>query len=122
MPPIELQYYMESDGSVPLLEWLDKQPKKVIDKCRAYMELLEEKGHELRRPHCDYLTEGIYELRIRHLNRHYRILYFFHGQSVVVAAHGLIKEKDVPKTEIKKAIERRNKFLQSPDEHSYQAE
>ena len=76
MQPIELTYYMESDGSVPLLEWLDKQPKKVIDKCIAYMELLEEKGHELRRPHCDYLTEGIYELRIRHLNRHYDIVFF----------------------------------------------
>jgi hypothetical protein len=34
----------------------------------------------LRRPHADYLEDGIYELRWRNGTVQYRILYFFHGR------------------------------------------
>jgi len=35
------------------------------------------------------------------------MLYFFSGKAIVVLSHGLTKERDVPKGEIDKAVERK---------------
>ena len=56
--------------------------------------LLAESGYELRRPAADYLQDGIYELRAKHRNRQYRILYFFHGQNLAILAHAITKEQN----------------------------
>jgi len=42
---------------------LRMQPPRVQHKCTALIELLAARGNELRRPHADYLREGLYELR-----------------------------------------------------------
>jgi len=73
----QIAIFKDDDGSVPLLKWLDKQPKQAKAKCIEKIELLETFGHRLRRPDCDYLTEGIYELRARCNHVNYRILYDF---------------------------------------------
>ena len=53
MPPIPVVFYRESDGTAPVLEWLEALPAKVQDKCRIKIERLYELGHELRRPEAD---------------------------------------------------------------------
>lgn len=63
MATTELVFYQEEDGIVPLTEWFNDLPPKVIQKCQAKLERLEELGHELRRPEADYLRDEIYELR-----------------------------------------------------------
>ncbi|HUW19883.1 MAG TPA: type II toxin-antitoxin system RelE/ParE family toxin [Sedimentisphaerales bacterium] len=73
MPRTRIVIYEEDDGQVPLLDWLDGLPPKIQDKCTAIVELLEERGYELRRPHCDSLKHGIRELRVRHGSVHYRV-------------------------------------------------
>ena len=45
----------------------------------------------LRKSEADTLRDGIYELRIRHLNINYRILYFF-NERVAVLFDGLKKK------------------------------
>jgi phage-related protein len=106
----EVFFFREpGDGSIPLLKWLDAQPAKVQAKCIERIDRLGELGHELRRPEADYLKAGIYELRASYQGVHYRVLYFFVGQSVVVLSHGLTKERAVPPREIDKAIERKRK-------------
>jgi putative component of toxin-antitoxin plasmid stabilization module len=77
-------------------------------------------GHELRRPEADYLRDGIYELRIKRGHVNYRILYFFHGNVAAVLSHGLVKERTVPSKEINKAIQRKQKFEQNPERHSWE--
>lgn len=119
MPKTTIRIYQESDGSVPLLEWLDEQPEKVQDKFTALIELLGEKGYDLRRPSCDFLESGIYELRARYLNVQYRILYGFVGRNVVLLSHGCTKESQVPKKDIKQAIENLQKYRSHPDVHTY---
>jgi hypothetical protein len=47
--------YREEDGSCPFIEWFDKLPAKVQDKCYLRLERLREMGHELRRPEADIL-------------------------------------------------------------------
>ena len=46
MPRIEIVYYREDDGSIPLVDWLER---------------LEELGHDLRRPEADYLGNDLFE-------------------------------------------------------------
>jgi phage-related protein len=122
MPKTTIRIYRESNGSVPLLEWLDEQPEKVQDKFTVLIELLGEKGYDLRRPSCDFLESGIYELRARYLNVQYRILYGFVGKNMVLLSHGCTKESEVPKKDIKRAIENRKKYMSHPDVHTYEAQ
>jgi phage-related protein len=79
---------------------------------------LAEQGHALRRPAAEYLRDDIYELRIRYGSVNYRILYFFHGRTIAVLAHGLTKEKDVPDRDIDLAVARKDAFMKSPSLHT----
>ena len=79
-------------------------------------------GHELRRPEADYLRDDIYELRIRSGSVNYRLLYFFHGRTVSVVAHGLTKEAVVPAASINQAIARKAAFTANPSAHTFKGE
>jgi hypothetical protein len=122
MPKSDIKIYQEADGRVPLLNWLDNVPQKVQDKCIDKIELLEEFGYELRRPHCDILESGVYELRAKWQGVNYRILYGFVGESIVLVSHGCTKKKKVPKIEIKKAIINLKNYIQNPKAHTYAGE
>ncbi|MBN1506598.1 MAG: type II toxin-antitoxin system RelE/ParE family toxin [Sedimentisphaerales bacterium] len=111
--------YREAEGSAPLLEWLDGLPEKAQDKITARVELLAERGHELRRPHCDYLEHEIYELRVRLGHVQYRILYAFVGLNVVLLSHGCTKEDVVPKSEIARALRNLAAYKSAPAKHTY---
>lgn len=104
---------------MPLLDWLDGLRTKARQKCVVKIELLEAFGYDLRRPHCDLLEQGIYELRARLGHVNYRILYFFKGTNVVIVSHGCSKEQEVPRSEINRAIGHRDKYLSSPEAHTY---
>ena len=120
MPKTEVVFYIEDDGSVPILEWLDSLQPKALDKCTVRIERLKELGHELRRPEADSLRDGIHELRVGLQHVNYRMLYFFHGRTAAVVSHGLVKEAAVPPKEIEKAIERKRKFERDPKGHTYE--
>jgi len=122
MPKTDIRIYQELDGSAPLIKWLDDLPLKARDKCIVRIELLAELGHELRRPICGYLEQGIYELRARHRNVNYRILYAFEGKNVVLLSHGCTKERKVPKREIQKAAVNRRSYARNPKAHTYRGE
>lgn len=74
----------------------------------------------MRRPEADLLRDGIYELRVELQGINYRILYFFHGRTAAVLAHGLVKERAVPSREIDVALARKRLFEQDPERHTYQ--
>jgi len=120
VPKIPVVFYRDSDGTAPVLEWLDTLPAKAQDKCRIKIERLCEFGHELRRPEADLLRGGIHELRIGLQGMNYRILYFFHGRTAAVLAHGLVKERVVPSREIELALTRKRRFEQDPERHTYE--
>jgi hypothetical protein len=118
MPRTELIFYKEKDDSVPLLEWMSSLSRKVQNKWTARFELLKQFGFDLRRPHCDFLRDGIYELRLKMGTVNYRVLYTFVGQNMVLLSHGLTKEKEVPEPEIKRAIINRKNYLNNPPIHT----
>ena len=119
MPKTKVVFYKEGDASVPVLDWLAGLPTKALDKCRRKIERLAEMGHELRRPEADFLRDKIYELRVGLRGINYRMLYFFHGNTAAVLAHGIVKESAVPPKEIDLAIERKEKFESNPTKHTH---
>ncbi|HTP41504.1 MAG TPA: type II toxin-antitoxin system RelE/ParE family toxin [Nitrospiria bacterium] len=121
MPATRVVFYQEQ-RRCPVLEWLDDLPKKIQAKAQVRIERLAELGHELHRPDADYLRDGMYELRWRFQSVNYRILYFYHGTAVVVLAHGLTKEDQVPVRDIELARTRKVAFESDPDGHTYREE
>ena len=122
MPKTEVMIFAEADGSSPFLQWLDRQPPKVQEKCIVFVERLEEYGHELHRPQADYLKDGIYELRVIRQGINYRILYFFYKHQAIIS-HGFMKQTNkVPENEINTAIKNKTKFLANPEKHTYKEE
>lgn len=124
MPETRVVFYQDEKGDALVLEWLKtllKQDRKGYANCVARIQQLVSMGHELRRPAADYLRDGIYELRAKHIRVQYRILYFFHGQNVAILAHAIAKEGDqVPVTEIERAIRRKEQFEANPEVHTYE--
>jgi phage-related protein len=125
MPAINIVFYQAQPGDSPVLDWLKEinaSNPKAYDKCRAAIARLALLGHELRRPEADYLRDDIYELRIRSGSVNYRLLYFFHGRTVSVVAHGLTKEAAVPAASINQAIARKAAFTANPSAHTFKGE
>lgn len=123
MPQTQVVFYQETDGEVPVLEWLTrlvKQNRKGYANCVARIGQLAASGYDLRRPAADYLTDGIYELRAKHIRVQYRILYFFSGQNVAILAHAITKEEEaVPAIDIERALLRKRLFVENPAAHTY---
>jgi putative component of toxin-antitoxin plasmid stabilization module len=119
LPATTVLFFQEVPGKTPpLLDWLDRLPEKAQQKCLARLERLEDLGHE-RRPDADYLRDGIYELRASYQGVHYRMLYFFHGRIAVVISHGITKEREVPPTEIRRAVRAKEVFEANPAAHTF---
>lgn len=116
MAETEVLFFREKEGGIPLLEWLDALPFRVRAKCTERIDRLGELGHELRRPESDFLRDGIYELRASYQGVHYRMLYFFAGQAIVVLSHGLTKEREVPPRDIERAVQRKQ-LVEADFEH-----
>jgi phage-related protein len=115
----EVYLYRNEEGEIPLVRWLDALPAKVRIKCTERISRLAELGNELRRPEADFLREGVYELRASYQGVHYRILYFFSGKAVVVLSHGLTKEREIPKQEIQRAIERKRQVKENFNRYAF---
>lgn len=122
MPEIQVIFFQETDGAVPILEWLDSLVPKARAKCIVKVERLGALGHEFRRPEADYLRDDIYELRTGYQGINYRILYFFHERTAAIVSHGLVKEQQVPPHEIDLAIKRKQLFEQHPKQHTFTLE
>lgn len=121
MPRTDVVFYADTDGSSPPVQWIAELPEKVQDKLWVRIVRLEEMGHALRRPECDLLRDRIYELRVRHQQVNYRLLYFFFANVAAVIAHGCTKVADVPEIEIDRAVRRRQAFFSDPEGRTYGA-
>jgi phage-related protein len=122
MPQIEVVFFQDDDGRVPVLDWLDALGDRARAKCLVRIERLRKLGHELRRPEADYLCNGIYELRVGLRGINHRILYFFHGRTAAVLSHGLVKRRVIPPRQIDLAVHRKTEFERDRARHTYREE
>jgi len=113
LPYVEVRFFEDERGRALVLEWLldlRLHDPRAYAACRARLRLLKEFGHELRRPHCDDLRDGIYEPRIRIRRSQLRVLYFFHGRSAVVLTNAFSKEGRVAELDIARGLARKKIF------------
>jgi phage-related protein len=98
-------------------EFLDGlHPSQELPFVKYKIDLLEEHGYRLGRPHAAPLGQNIYELRTYANKRQIRCLYFFHARDRVVLSHGLVKKGNsrfgdkVDPKEINRAAENRSDY------------
>lgn len=57
------------------------------------IELLQEKGNQLREPYSKHLDDGIFELRCKVGSNITRVLYFFYYKGQIILTNGFVKKK-----------------------------
>ncbi len=110
----------EKSGRVPLLDWLDRLPRRARDKCIVRVERLAAQGTALTRPDSVSLGNDLRELRASHMGIRYRMVYF-PGQvgaaeepQGLVISHGAERLRDTTSAEIERALRSRSAYEQAP--------
>lgn len=108
-----LEFYSSNKGIEPGLDYIRSQVKTHRAKIGRALQYLEEMGHLARRPQVDYLGDQIYELRVAVDQHQHRLLYFFHGRSIIVVTSGILKNQGkAPQTEIDRARKYRADWIE----------
>ena len=103
-----LEFYKTEDGKEPVEDFLDSLDNKMAAKLISLMEILEEKGTELRMPYSEHLDDGIFELRCKLGSNITRTLYFFYAGKRIIVTNGFVKKtQKTPPGELKLAKQRR---------------
>ena len=118
----EIEFYSSEDGKEPVADFLDSLDDKMSAKLVGLMEILEEKGTELRMPYSEHLEDGIFELRCKQGSNITRVMYFFYVGKKIVATNGFVKKtKKTPVKELKLAKERRADWLNRYKEDKHES-
>ncbi len=108
-----VEFYTDDNGSEPVAEFLDSLDNKMAAKMIGLMEILAEKGSELREPYSSSLGNGIFELRCKQGNNISRALYFFYYGRRIIITNGFVKKtQKTPPEEIRLAKLRRKKWIE----------
>ena len=104
----EIDFYQDSQGNIPVQDFICQQPTKAEAKIYKYIDLLQDFGLFLGQPYVEKLKgSGVWELRMRHSLNYYRILYFASSRPRFILLHAFLKKTDrTPKSEIKIAQDR----------------
>lgn len=104
-------FYTKDNGKVPVAEFLDNLDKAIRAEITLEIKLLKEHGFNLREPHVKFIRDGLYELRIKVVRNHYRILYFFAKDKNIIMTNGFIKKDNkTPPKEIQTALDYKNNY------------
>ena len=99
----EAEYYQDSQGNIPVQDFIRWQSDKVKAKILKFIDLLEDLNLSLGQPYVEKLADSdVWELKIRHSSNYYRILYFATSGHRFILLHAFLKKTDItPKNEIK---------------------
>ena len=101
-------FYEKENGDCPVEEFITSLDAKMRAKMIGLLELLEERGNQLREPYSKPIDDGIFEIRCKVGNNITRVLYFFYFEGKIILTNGFVKKtQKTPPEEIKLAKERR---------------
>ena len=113
MKKFEVIFYEKKNGECPVEDFLSHLGLKMRAKYIGILEILEEKGHELREPYSKHLEDGIFEIRCKIGTNITRILYFFYYQKKIILTNGVVKKSQkTPQKEIELAKARRFDYIE----------
>ena len=104
----ETEFYQDSQGNIPVQDFVCQQSAKAEAKIYRYIDLLQDFGLSLGQPYVTKLKgSDLWELRIHYSSDYYRILYFASSGHRFVLLHAFLKKTArTPKNEIEIAIKR----------------
>ncbi len=76
MADFEVIFYEKENGDCPVEEFINSLDVKMRAKMVGLLELLEEKGNQLREPYSKLIDDGIFEVRCKVGNNITRVLFF----------------------------------------------
>ena len=99
----EIDFYQDSQGNIPVQDFICQQSAKVEAKIYRHIDLLQDFGLSLGQPYVEKLAgSDVWELKIRHSSNRYRILYFAFSGRRFILLHAFLKKTNItPKNEIK---------------------
>lgn len=108
-----VEFYEDEAGHCYVLDFIREiKDKKLQAKILSDIDILQEKGIELKEPYVKHLDGGIWELRTKQSSNISRILYFTFTGGKFVLLHGFIKKTmKTPPSEIEKARARRDDYI-----------
>jgi len=106
----EVLMYEKSDGSVPTQAFLESiQDFKLRAKLLREIDLLEEFGQELRKPHTEPISDprgAMFELRVQQSSDIARVFFFYIKDKNIILLNGFVKKtRKTPPIEINKAFQ-----------------
>ena len=107
-----VEFYEKENGEIPVINFIDSLEPKMGAKVLSLIEILEEKGNQLRLPYSECLEDGIFELRCKFGSDITRTLYFFYEGANIILTNSFVKKtQKTPAQEIKLAKLRRDDYL-----------
>ncbi len=99
MDKFEVEFYTKANGEKPAKDFILGLDVKMRAKVLEIINVLEEKGNQLREPYSKHLDDGIFEIPGKVGTDIARVLYFFYYGKKIVMTNGFIKKtQETPKT------------------------
>lgn len=109
----EVEFYQAKDGTIPAEDFIRSLDRKMKAKVLGLIQILSEKGNQLREPYSKHVDDGIFELRGQIGNDITRILYFFYYDGKIILTNGFVKKtQKTPRNEIAKAKAYRKDYIE----------
>lgn len=117
MTQFTVEFFEDAKGNRPVEEFLLELDNKMRAKLLGILQILQEKGNQLREPYSKHLEDGIFEVRGKVGTDITRVLYFFYCNGKIILTNGFIKKtQQTPIREIELAKRRRKDYLERIDE------
>lgn len=111
MEQFEVIFYEKENGESPVEDFMSSLDLKMRVKLIGLLEILEEKGNQLREPYSKHLEDGIFEIRCKTGRNISRVLYFFYYEGKIILTNGFIKKtQKTPRKEIELAKKYRTDY------------
>ena len=109
----EVEFYERENGDSPVEDFLNSLDIKMRNKILMILNVLQEKGNQLREPYSKHVEDGIFEVRGKVGTDISRVLYFFYHNGKIILTNGFIKKTPkTPKSEIKLAKKYRKVYME----------
>jgi phage-related protein len=106
-----VEFFEKEKGVFPAEQFVLSQDYAMRAKLYRLMELLEEKGNQVREPYSKHIDDGIFEIRAKQGSDITRVLYFFTSGKKIIMANGFVKKTPkTPKAEINLAKKYRTEY------------